>query len=87
MKKKEEVMTTNVPTLFKAKEKVYVDVYETEDCYTVYFVGSWEAFCRDEYGVKALECCCTGFFYSSEGVDEWLEEREEEVEVVEDYRN
>lgn len=70
--------------MLNLKEKVYIDVFLTEDGYEIYFLGSHK---EDGKGrIQADVCDSSGFFYDEDNLNSFLEENEDEIEIVEDYR-
>jgi len=67
----------------KTKEKVYVDVFNTEDSYTIFFLGSVK---YQKQRFMADVCQDSGFFYYEDELNQFLEDNADEIEVVEDYR-
>jgi len=66
------------------KEEVFVDVYQTEDGYEIYFLGSVK-FQKQKY--MADVCQDSGFFYYADDLDTFLEEHADEIVVVTDFRD
>jgi hypothetical protein len=67
----------------KTKEEVYIDVFNTEDGYEIYFVGSVRHQARR---FQADVCMDSGFFSYEDDLDTFLEENADEITIVNDYR-
>lgn len=72
------------------KEQCIIDVYNTEDGETIYKLELSDEK-NPEYGNKhgyAPNCCMegNGYFVDSDALDNFIEENEDELEIVKDYR-
>lgn len=76
------------------KEKVFIDEYHTEDGYTIYRLMSEENYTASKTGsfisknYEPAKCTSNGgFFFYRDGVDDFIAEHADEIEVVKDFRS
>jgi len=69
----------------KERERIIIDVIQTEDGYEIYQVIQYSGIGRDKRWMPKA-CRTSGFFYYSDELDEWLDANAKEVELMEDFR-